>query len=57
LPWADRNAFRVGDLKLAELDLVRPDFSQKILEHCDGELLTGTAPIAEAERGAITFWT
>jgi hypothetical protein len=48
--WTYRNSFRVGDIKLLELDLIRPNFPQKIFEHPDGELLAGTAAVAEAER-------
>ena len=45
----DGKGLRARDIELLELDPAFPNFPQEILEHLDGELLAGTAAIAEAE--------
>src|SRR6201998_4228725 len=47
---SDRHAARIGLIELTEHDLVAPDLAEKILEHLNGQLLAGTAPVAKTER-------
>src|SRR5208337_145618 len=40
----------VRQIELLELDLLRPDLLQEILEDCDRQQFTGAAPVAKTER-------
>ena len=48
---------QVGSVELVKGDLVAPGLAQEIREHLDRQLLTRTAPIAEAERRERAFYT
>jgi hypothetical protein len=46
---SDRNSSWIGQIELAETDLVTPDLTKEILEYLDRQLFTGTSAIAETK--------